>query len=89
MALAFCVLNFCRYEAFNSVIRAHNIYGNKHAPSRDIARNMAILEYVRYICSGGIYNEGCSTKGLPFHTQIKKCFMEFMHVTIIIVVDRA
>ena len=62
MALAFCVLNFCRYEAFNSVIRAHNIYGNKHAPSRDIARNMAILEYVRYICSGGIYNEGCSTK---------------------------
>lgn len=59
-------LYFCRYEAFNSVIRAHNIYGNKHAPSRDIARNMAILEYVRYICSGGIYNEGCSTKRFVF-----------------------
>ena len=42
-------------------MRARNIYGNKQAPSRDIATNLAVLEYLRlnhlhYICSGGFYD---------------------------------
>ena len=47
----------CRYEAFNSLIRTKNIYGNRHSPSKDIAYNFAVLEHLRFICSGGYYDE--------------------------------
>lgn len=53
---------YYRYETFNSVMRAQNIFGNKHAPSRDIANNLAVLEYIRFICSGGIYNDLYGTR---------------------------
>ena len=39
-----------RFETFNSFIRAQNIYGNKHAPSRDIAHKFAVIKQIRYIC---------------------------------------
>ena len=43
--------NYRRFETFNSFIRAQNIiYGNKHAPSRDIAHKFAVIEQIRYIC---------------------------------------
>lgn len=42
-----------RYEAFNSVVRAQNIYGNRHSPSKDIAYNFAVLQHLRFLCSGG------------------------------------
>lgn len=42
-----------RCETFNSFIRIQNIYGNKSAPSKDIAHHFAIIEHLRYICSGG------------------------------------
>lgn len=42
-----------RCESYNSVIRAKNIFGNRLAPSRDIACGFAILEHLRFICSGG------------------------------------
>lgn len=42
-----------RCEAFNSFIRAHNIYGNKSAPSHDIAWRFSKIEHLRYICEGG------------------------------------
>ena len=58
--MSFMLITFykCRYESFNSIMRARNIYGNKQAPSRDIATNLAMLEYLRYICSGGLYDNG-------------------------------
>ena len=45
-----------RCESFNSSVRFQNIYGNKQAPSRDIANFLAIVEYLRFICGGGKYN---------------------------------
>lgn len=46
-----------RFEAFNSLIRAQNIFGNRHAPSKDIAHNFAALEHLRFICCGGFYKQ--------------------------------
>ena len=40
-----------RCETFNSLIRAQNIFGNRMAPSRDIARQFSIIEHLRFICS--------------------------------------
>lgn len=45
-----------RCETFNSFIRAQNIYGNKRAPSRDIAHHFSTIEHLRYICDGGCIN---------------------------------
>ncbi|KAL5505895.1 hypothetical protein EMCRGX_G007436 [Ephydatia muelleri] len=42
-----------RCESYNDVIRSHNIYANKHAPSKDIANSFAIQESIRFFCSGG------------------------------------
>ncbi|KAL5488729.1 hypothetical protein EMCRGX_G017714 [Ephydatia muelleri] len=42
-----------RCESYNGVIRSHNIYANKHAPSKDIANSFAIQESIRFFCSGG------------------------------------
>ena len=47
---------YCRFESFNSFIRGQNIYSNRRAPSRDIAYNFAVLEHVRSICSGALFN---------------------------------
>ena len=54
---AYKVLLMCfhsyRCETFNSLIRARNIFGNKQAPSRDIAHGFAVIEHLRFVCSGG------------------------------------
>ena len=42
----------CRFESFNSLIRNQNIFGNKQSPSRDIAHKFAIIQHLRWICSG-------------------------------------
>ena len=34
-------------KTFNSLIRTRNIFGNKQAPSRDIAQGFGILEHLR------------------------------------------
>lgn len=54
-----------RCESFNSTVRLQNIFGNKQAPSRDIANHFAVVEHLRFICDGGNYNgnERCG-KGL-------------------------
>ena len=44
---------YCRFETFNSFIRVHNIFGNKSAPSKDIACRFSELEQLRHICEGG------------------------------------
>ena len=44
-----------RCETFNSLIRTRNIFGNKQAPSRDIAHGFAVLEHLRFVCSGGSF----------------------------------
>ena len=51
-----------RCESFNSSVRLQNIYGNKQAPSRDIANHFAIVEHLRYICGGGLFNSNESCK---------------------------
>ncbi len=52
------LISTCRCEAFNSCIRAQNIYGNKQAPSRDICNRFAVIEHIRYICEGGFLPSG-------------------------------
>ncbi|KAL5517735.1 hypothetical protein EMCRGX_G003341 [Ephydatia muelleri] len=42
-----------RCESFNCNIRAHNIYANRHAPSKDIATSFAIQQSIR---SGGHFD---------------------------------
>eukprot|EP00731_Ephydatia_muelleri_P021864 Em0014g455a len=51
--------SFCaeRPESFNSNIRMQNIFGNKQAPSRDIAVHFAVIEHLRFVCEGGYYND--------------------------------
>lgn len=46
-----------RYESFNGFMRAQNIYGNRQAPSRDIAKNFAVLEHLKFICSDGYISD--------------------------------
>ena len=39
-------------------IRAQNIYGNKRAPSLDIASHFAVNEQLWHICEGGHLSSG-------------------------------
>ena len=50
------VPNSCRCESFNSILRTYNIYANRGAPSRDIANSFAVMDHMRFICSGGVLN---------------------------------
>ncbi|KAL5474419.1 hypothetical protein EMCRGX_G026363 [Ephydatia muelleri] len=45
-----------RCESFISSVHLQNIYGNKQAPSRDIAKHFATVEHLCYICGGGLFN---------------------------------
>lgn len=54
LLLISCMLYPYRCETFNSLIRTRNIFGNKQAPSRDIAHGFAVLEHLRFVCSGGL-----------------------------------
>ena len=45
-----------RCETFNSLIRARNIYANRLAPSKDIALGFAVIEHLRFLCSGGSFD---------------------------------
>ena len=47
------VLPWYRCESFNSLVQLQN---NKLAPSRDIANHFAVVDHVRYICEGGLFN---------------------------------
>ena len=47
--------NIHRCETFNSLVRTRNIFGNKQAPSRDIAQGFSVLEHLRFICAGGSF----------------------------------
>ena len=53
---------FCRFESFNSFIRAQNVYSNRRAPSRDIAYNFSVLEHIRAVCSGAQFNNTSSKR---------------------------
>lgn len=46
-----------RCESFNSMVRLQNIFGNKRAPSRDIANHFAHVNHIRFICEGGPFNK--------------------------------
>ena len=43
-------------ESFNGDVRAQNIYSNRLAPSRDIGKHFAVLQYARHIIDGGQYD---------------------------------
>eukprot|EP00731_Ephydatia_muelleri_P021977 Em0014g568a len=45
-------------KKFVGTVKVHlqNIYGNKQAPSRDIAKHFATVEHLCYICGGGLFN---------------------------------
>jgi len=49
--------NPCRCESFNGILRSYNVYGNRRASSRDIATWFAVVEQLRFICSGGVVRE--------------------------------
>ena len=53
-AVEFCVLLRC--ESFNGLMRTQNVYSNRQAPSRDIGKSFGVLNYIRYICDGGVYD---------------------------------
>ena len=49
-----CTLYYtCRCEAFNSLVRASNVFSSRQAPSRDIANRFAKLEHLRLVMDGG------------------------------------
>jgi hypothetical protein len=64
---------FFRCETFNSFIRAMNIYGNKRAPSRDIANRFSVIEHLRYICEGGHISTGEKLVPCLFEWAIEIC----------------
>ena len=41
-----------RYESLNSIIRAKDIFSNKHSPSKYIATKFGIEESIQNICLG-------------------------------------
>ena len=41
-----------RCESFNSLMQNRNIFSNRLAPSRDIARGFEVLENLRSVCAG-------------------------------------
>ena len=45
---------FCRCE---TLIRARNIYSNRLSPSRDIAKSFSLIQHLRFLCSGGSFDE--------------------------------
>ena len=52
------VLNNDRFESFNSRVRQYNVFGNRLAPSRDIAHRFSVVQHIRYICHGGNLSSG-------------------------------
>ena len=55
----------------NSTVRLQNIYGNKQAPSRDIANHFAVVEHLRYICNGGYYDS--NERWSDMHVHLCTC----------------
>eukprot|EP00731_Ephydatia_muelleri_P006261 Em0003g509a len=47
-----------RFESFNSRVRQYNVFGNRLAPSRDIAHRFSVVQHIRYICHGGNLSSG-------------------------------
>ena len=45
------------FESYNGVFRLCSVLSNRHAPSRDIALQMADMARFRHIASGGIWFE--------------------------------
>ena len=47
----------CRCESFNSMVRASNVFSNRQAPSRDIAKRFSTLEHLRLVMDGGTLDD--------------------------------
>ena len=56
------IILILRFEAFNSLLRARNIFANRLAPSRDIARGFNVIGHLRSLCAGGVLGRGLDRK---------------------------
>ncbi|KAL5468894.1 hypothetical protein EMCRGX_G030040 [Ephydatia muelleri] len=73
-------------ESFNSIIRAKNIFSNKHSPSKYIATNVGVEESIRNICSGisdkfgaelvELYKSDVVSEYLGKHVESEKCIYQ-------------
>ena len=57
--LIYNTYNF-RFESFNSLLRNQNVFSNRESPSKDIGTNFAVLEHLRFLCSGGKFEDSNS-----------------------------
>eukprot|EP00731_Ephydatia_muelleri_P038418 Em0755g1a len=75
-----------RCESFNPIIRAKNIFSNKHSPSKYIATNFGAEDSIRNICSGisdkfgaelvELYKSDVMSKYLGKHVESEKCIYQ-------------
>eukprot|EP00731_Ephydatia_muelleri_P038916 Em0987g1a len=75
-----------RCESFNPIIRAKNIFSNKHSPSKYIATNFGAEDSTRNICSGisdkfgaelvELYKSDVMSKYLGKHVESEKCIYQ-------------
>eukprot|EP00731_Ephydatia_muelleri_P033385 Em0028g60a len=75
-----------RCESFNSIIRAKNIFSNKHSPSKYIATNFGVEESIQNICSGisdkfgaelvELYKSDVVSEYLGKHVESEKCIYQ-------------
>ena len=56
-SIASCCHSSKGLKSFNSNVRMYNVFGNRLAPSRDIAKRFFTLQHLRYICHGGNASE--------------------------------
>ena len=52
-------------------MRTQNVYGNRHAPSKDISYSFAVIEHLRFICSGGLYSQNEQATGT--NASFRRC----------------
>lgn len=73
-----------RFESFNGVFRTASTFSNRHAPSRDIAGQLAEIDRVKHISSGGFWYEGskwvCATDNLLNFARKNKVFSKMVGI---------
>ena len=65
----------------NFTVRLQNIYGNKQAPSRDIANHFAVVEHLRYICNGGYYDSNERWSNIHVHLCMLCFSLEILRIS--------
>ena len=50
-------LYLCRFELFNSKVRAYNVFSNRLSSSRDNAQHFAAIQHLRYVCQAHSFSD--------------------------------